>query len=91
MSKKGDYEGLKLKLDTDFKFPLVYMFKFIVPHDNRKVAMVEALFGGEAQVTLRQSSSNKFTSITVKEVMTSSQEIIDIYRKSEVVEGIITL
>jgi hypothetical protein len=91
MSKKGDYTGLKEKLDTDFKFPLVYMFKFIVPNDNRKIALVEALFGGEAQVTLRQSSSNKFTSITVKEVMTSSQEIIDVYKKSEVVEGIITL
>lgn len=89
--KKFSYEDLKQKLENDFQWPLVYMFKFIVPSDNKKIAKVEALFGGEAQVTIRQSSSNKFSSITAKEVMTSADEVIAVYKKAETIEGIISL
>lgn len=89
--EKDFYTNLKEKLDLQHTWPNVYMFKFIIPADNHKLAQVEALFGSEAQLTTRQSRSNKFISITAKEMMMSSNEIIAIYKKAEKIEGIIQL
>lgn len=89
--KEEFYSGLKEKLDAQHSWPSVYMFKFIIPSDNKKLAQVEGLFGKEAQLTTRQSSSNKFISITAKEMMMSADEIIKVYKKAEKVEGIIQL
>jgi hypothetical protein len=89
--EKDFYANLKEKLDIQHSWPSVYMFKFIIPADNHKLAQVEALFGKEAQVTTRQSSTNKFISVTAKEMMMSSDEIIAIYKQAEKIEGIIQL
>ncbi len=85
------YDNLKVKLDDVHDWPQPYMFKFIIPADNEKLALVEALFGGEAQVTTRQSKSNKYISITAKEVMLDSDSIIAIYKKAQKIEGIISM
>jgi len=85
------YKNLKEKLDTQHEWPSVYMFKFIIPSDNKKLALVENLFGAEAQITKRQSKSNKYISITAKEMMLSSDKIIATYKEAEKIEGIIQL
>ena len=89
--KEDFYKNLQEKLDDLTEFPSVYMFKFIIPADNHKLALVEALFGDEAILTTRQSKTNKFISITAKEMMTSSDQIIKIHKEAEKVEGIIQL
>ncbi len=89
--KKEFYNNLQQKLDDQHSFPVLYMFKFIIPADNKKLAMVESLFGAEAQVSTNQSKSNKYISITAKEVMVSSDAIIAVYQKAEKIEGIISL
>lgn len=89
--KEDFFESLKQKLDDQCEWPHVYMFKFIIPADNHKLALVEALFGEEAELTTRQSSTNKFISITAKEMMMSSEEIITIYKKAAEIEGIMSL
>ena len=48
MSDKYDYEQFKKKLEEEHTFPVVFMFKFIVPSDNQKIALVESLFTEEA-------------------------------------------
>ena len=86
------YESLKEKLEESLKFPTIYMFKFIVPGDLKKVAEVEALFNTKtSQVSTKQSSTGKFISVTAKEVMNSSLEIISKYREAEHIEGLISL
>jgi len=85
------YAGLRSKLEAQFDWPQLYLFKFIIPSDNKKLALVEALFGENAQVSIRQSKSNKFTSISAKEVMISPDEVIAIYKKAEAIEGIMSL
>lgn len=84
------FKGLQEKLNDQCEWPHVYMFKFIIPSDNHKLALVEALFGAEAQITTRQSSANKFISITAKEMMLNSNEIINIYKKATEIEGIMS-
>lgn len=89
--KEDFYSNLKQKLEDQHNFPQPYLFKFIIPADNHKLALVEALFGEEAQVTTRQSSTNKYVSISAKEVMLSADAVIKVYKKAEKIEGIISL
>ena len=85
------YKNLKEKLDDQSEFPSIYMFKFIIPADNHKLALIESLFNEEAIITTRQSKTNKFISITAKEMMISSDQIIKIHKEAEKIEGIIQL
>jgi hypothetical protein len=89
--KEDFYENLKARLEENTSWPQVYLFKFIIPSDNQKLAQVQNLFGSEAQVSTRQSKSNKFISISAKEVMVSSDAIIETYKKAGKIEGIISL
>ena len=60
-----DFEGLRKKLDK-FSFPNIYLFKFIVKSDVKKIAQIEALFNSDnAQIRLTESSKGNFVSINV--------------------------
>lgn len=86
-----DFESLKKKLDK-ISFPKLYLFKFIVKSDVKKIAQIEALFNSDnAQIRLTESSNGTFVSISVKEIMFSSEEIINIYIQSSKIKGIIAL
>mgnify|MGYP000026265566 FL=1 len=85
-----DFESLRTQLEqTDF--PQVYFFKFIVPNKSDNVARVSALFSSDTKVQMKTSSSGKFISIGVKQVMLSAESIISIYIKASEIEGIISL
>lgn len=72
-------------------WPDVYLFKFIVPSDNDKIAQVCALFDDSAKISLRESHGKKYTSISIRTVMIDIKSILDIYRKATEIEGIISL
>ncbi len=85
-------ERIREALNQNHKWPSVYMFKFIVPSDNEKIAQVEALFNSKtAEVRMNQSKTGKFTSITAKEVMTSADAVLEYYEKASKIEGLISL
>ncbi|WP_417610007.1 DUF493 family protein [Owenweeksia hongkongensis] len=91
-SREEKYEKLKIQLEEGFEWPTLYMFKFIIPADNAKLAQIESLFNSkEAQINTRESSKGNFISVTVKEMMMSPQRVIDRYVESESIEGIISL
>lgn len=91
MSNKYDYTEFKKKLEEEHSFPSVYMFKFIVPADNQKIALVESLFTEEADISQKQSGKGNYFSLTAKQVVISSDEIVEIYKKSTTIEGLIAL
>ena len=85
-----EFESLKVQLEqTDF--PQVYFFKFIVPNKNDNVAKVSALYTQDTQVQMKPSSSGKFISMSAKQVVLSVDDVISIYKKASVIEGIISL
>jgi len=85
-----EFESLKAQLEqTDF--PQVYFFKFIVPNKNDNVAKVSALYTQDTQVQMKSSSSGKFISMSAKQVVLSVDDVISIYKKASVIEGIISL
>lgn len=86
-----DLESLKAKLIETTAFPTVYMFKFIVEADNRKIALVENLFDEEAEILTKQSGSGKYISITGKQVAMNVEEIIEVYKKAAQIQGIMFL
>lgn len=87
----SNYDGLREKL-SEAKWPAVYMFKFIVPADNAKIAQVQDLFDSkEAQINMRKSKTGKFVSISAKELMLNVDSIIERYKSAEKIEGLIAL
>ncbi len=82
------WAGFKEKLEEIHVFPEHYVFKFIVPVDRQK--QVIELFQGE-EVKVRNSKSGKFISITARCFVSSSEEVISIYKKAAKIEGIVAL
>lgn len=91
MNTEEQYEKFRKQLNKEANWPLVYMFKFIIPAENKKMALVESKFSDEAIITHKESSGGKYISITIKEVMLNADEVINRYKKMEGIEGLITL
>ena len=85
------FKGLHDQLKKETSWPKLYFFKFIVPNDHQKLAQVEALFGAEAQVSINESRTGKYLSVSAKELMLKAEEIIERYKKAQKIEGIISL
>ncbi len=91
MNTDEQFEKLREQLNKEKDWPTIYMFKFIIPADNRKIALVESKFSDEAIITQKESSTGKYMSITIKEAMLSADSIIDKYKEMEGIEGLISL
>lgn len=91
MNRDEQFEKLRELLNKENNWPMVYMFKFIVPADNQKIALVEAKFSDEAIILHKESSNGKYFSITVKEVMLNADSIISKYKEMEGIEGLMAL
>lgn len=90
--RNAKYEKLRKQLAELEKWPSVYMFKFIVPADNQKVAQVEALFNTkESQVSMRTSKNGNFVAVTAKELMLSAEAVVERYKEAEGIEGLMSL
>jgi hypothetical protein len=83
--------SLEKALRESKDIPGLYMFKFIIPNDNEKRARVMALFDDTSTILLKESSTNKYVSVTSKEVMLSVDDIIDKYKLALQIEGLMIL
>ncbi|UYW00440.1 DUF493 domain-containing protein [Flavobacterium agricola] len=86
------YKRLQEELDKSSEWPLDYLFKFIVPVSEEKVQTIKDSFqGADAKIDVRNSSTGKFTAVSIRVIMPSSQSIIDKYLELTQIEGIISL
>ncbi len=85
------FAKLKKQLEDSTDWPSVYMFKFIVPADNKKLALVESLFSPQAKITTRSSNNGKYVSVTGRVVMLSAEEVINKYKEAAKIDGLIAL
>jgi len=72
-------------------WPNVYLFKFIIPNDQKIIAQVSAFFDENADIKFQPSGKGNYTSISVKTVMLSVDEIITIYQQASAIKGVISL
>lgn len=88
MNREEQFNKLRELLNKENNWPKVYMFKFIIPADNQKIALVEAKFSDEAIILHKESTNGKYFSITVKEVMLDADSIISKYKEMDGIEGL---
>ena len=79
---------LKLVMDETVTFPTEYLFKFIVPVSE--VHQVVLILQG-LDIDERASSNGRYISISGKGIFQSSEDIINIYKRASVIQGIISL
>ena len=91
MNRDKKFNKLRELLNKGNSWPMVYMFKFIVPADNQKIALVESKFSDEAVILHKESANGKYFSITVKEVMLNADSIISKYKEMDGIEGLMAL
>lgn len=89
----NDWSHLKAQLTEHQSFPSVYMFKFILSSDNQKIAQIEALFNNDsdAAISVRSSSRGRYVSITVRQLVHSVEQIIDIYERASGIPGVMMM
>ena len=85
------FKDLRKTLSETQSYPTVSMFKFIMDAEHRKIALIENLFSENAEIYTKDSDKGKYISITVKEVMMSTDEIIAIYTKASEIKGVMLL
>ena len=88
MKNQFDKKAFKEKLEANGQFPMLYMFKFIVPNGNESA--IEALFP-KNEIILKPSSGGKYVSTTIQVIMDSADQIIDIYERASSIDGVISL
>ena len=81
----GNFQSL---LESELEWPSEYQFKFVVPQAQLKE--LEAVFR-DVPMQVRESSKGKYASVTIKMMMRSSDEVIDVYTSVKEIEGIILL
>lgn len=88
MESKFDKAAFKEKLEAVGQFPMVYMFKFIVP--NGREQEVGVLFPRN-EMNLKPSSGGKYVSTTIQIMVENADQIIGIYEQAAKIEGVIAL
>lgn len=88
MKNQFDKKAFKDKLEANGQFPMLYMFKFIVPSGSEN--SIGELFP-KNEMSLKPSSGGKYVSTTIQVMMDSADQIIDIYERASSIEGVISL
>ena len=84
-------DKIKSSLDDVYDWPSLYMFKFIVPTISGKYESLMELFPKEVDTYTKMSKEGKYTSITIKEVLMSSDDVLNRYKAVQKIGGIIAL
>lgn len=94
MDKKTEefYARLKEELTNTSLWPTEYLYKFIIPTDDQKIADVEAAFNDMgAVISTQQSKNGKYTSVSISVHMKNPDAVIEKYIQLSSIEGIISL
>lgn len=83
-----DEEKFLLILENEYTWPSEYIFKFIVPVDQKKE--LEEIFKGY-ELLFKNSKKGNYVSVTCKMTISESEEILVIYRKTSKIKGCISL
>lgn len=93
MSKEFEfYKKLKNSLEETTTFPTKYIFKFIIPSDDKKIKEIENIFNNlGAVINSKPSRTDKYKSLTIFVNMNTPDEIITKYKEVAKVDGVISL
>ena len=91
-NKEEFYSKLRISLEETTEFPSKYMFKFIIPAEEKKVNQIVSLFDNAgAVIHTKPSKTGKYKSLTILVKMNNADEVILKYREVGEIEGVISL
>ena len=85
---ESSIQTFREKLENQHNFPSLYLFKFIVPSEQKE--QVTKLLPKSKWIE-KPSKNGKYISLGVKVEMHSSDAVIEIYKEAHKVKGIIAL
>jgi hypothetical protein len=85
---ENQIESFREKLEAVSVWPSLYMFKFIVPAEQKE--KVIEIFSTH-EVKERPSKNGKYVSLTINVLANSADQIIDKYLETYKIKGIIAL
>ena len=92
MKENDFYSNLKGILESEEKWPLNYMFKFICPNEQSSIQEVHKSFKNDNATYQEKISKNgKYIALTFITKMQNSDSIIQRYRSLNKVDGLIML
>jgi len=86
------YNSFRQKLIDIEQFPSIYTFKFILPVVENKREDVEKIFEHPStKISIKESSTGKYNSLTVETYVDSADAVVDYYKKVAAIEKVIML
>lgn len=87
------YNKLREQLRLSTNWPAEYLYKFIIPTDINRIAILEAIFDNMgAVINTVESKNGKYTSVSINILMRNPDAVIEKYLEvAEKVEGVISL
>lgn len=86
------YARLKEQLLETTKWPSNYLYKFIVPTDDKRIAQINDIFNNTgAVIESKKSKKGTYTSISITVHLKDPDEVIVKYKEVSAVEGVISL
>lgn len=86
----GEFDKLEKQLEQE-TWPSLYLFKFISPSDDKKIALITNLFDDSAEIKMRPSKNGNYTSISIKKTMQSAGSVIEIYKETSKIDKVIII
>lgn len=83
-----DKVDFKKKLDAVHSWPSQYTFKFIVPTENLPGLRARLPIG---LISERLSKNGRYTAVTIRSLMNSSEAVISVYEEVAQIEQVIAL
>ncbi|RDY61785.1 DUF493 family protein [Flagellimonas nanhaiensis] len=86
------YARLKEQLLETTSWPSNYLYKFIVPTDEERIAQITQIFDNAgAVIESKKSKKGTYTSISITVKLQNPDEVIAKYKEVSQVEGVISL
>ena len=86
------YERLREQLLENTVWPSDYLYKFIVPTDEDRIAQIHEIFNNTgAVIESKQSKKGTYTSLSITVNLKDPDEVITKYKEVAIVEGVISL
>lgn len=82
-------KNFKKLLDTEYRWPTVYCFKFILKESD--LSQLRSLFDSHIKFVLKRSRRGKYVSVTFSLEGQSSDHIIDLYNGTKSIKSLISL
>ena len=86
------YERLREQLLENTTWPSDYLYKFIVPTDEERIAQIHDIFDNTgAVIESKKSKKGTYTSLSITVNLKDPDEVILKYKEVAIVEGVISL